>query len=243
MSKKLKKNWQRGLMLLLVNVMLASPTVAYGSVPSYQALPHENLSVGRNSHAYNPAQGQLSEAEKEAFVDEVTTYAKSAEKQWHVPAEAIIGMAIKESGYGFTRVAVNANNIFSMKIYSVNPSGAWQLKGQPFEGDNKPSLKEVTAANHGNDRIVFKEWLREDNWYRNFDSREEAVEYLAGTLLQNSRYRPALDRYYARVAASWPADAAASQYVYDVAAAGYCSWGPVYYRQEVTKFMDMWDLY
>ena len=99
---------------------------------TFEPLPYENPATGRNSNAYNPALGHPTEAEKEAFVEEIKVYAVEAQKKWHVPASAIVAMAIKESGYGYTRIAVNANNLFGIKVYRRNPQGAWQLKGQPY---------------------------------------------------------------------------------------------------------------
>lgn len=243
MFKNKNLNFRIGALVLIMIVALLQPaTAAYGAGLEFQPLPYENTVSGNNNNAYNPAVGHPTATEQQAFVNEIKPYAIEAQEKWDVPASVIIAMAIKESGYGFTRVAVNANNIFAMKIYKVNPRGAWQLKGQPFEGDGDPSLTNVISYRYGSDRIVFKEWLREDNWYRAFSSRKEAVDYLAGTLLQNQRYRPALDKYLEHLTAGWSYEAASSQYAYDIAAAGYCGMGATYYRNEISKIMAMWAL-
>jgi hypothetical protein len=44
-------------------------------------------------------------------------------------------MACVEGGYGFTRSAYYANNIFGIKIRAQNPASGWQLKEQPDENE------------------------------------------------------------------------------------------------------------
>ena len=43
---------------------------------------------------------------KTNFINEISNYAKEANAKWGIPASAIIGMAVVESGYGTTRIAV-----------------------------------------------------------------------------------------------------------------------------------------
>ena len=53
-----------------------------------------------------------------AFIREVSQLAINAEKKHGVPASALAAMAIAESGYGWTRVALQANNLFAWKFGS-----------------------------------------------------------------------------------------------------------------------------
>lgn len=100
------------------------------SAKSVNLLPFEDEKSGRNSNAYLSTQEYPSTKMKEDFINEISTYAMKANEQWGIPASAIIGMAALESGYGTTRIAVNANNLFGVKVWGYNPKNAWQLKGQ-----------------------------------------------------------------------------------------------------------------
>ena len=78
---------------------------------------------------------------------------KEANAKWGIPTSAIIGMAIVESGYGTTRIAVNANNLLGIKVWVTSPSHGWQLKGQPDENNGTVPV----LANYGKDRIIYDE--------------------------------------------------------------------------------------
>lgn len=53
---------------------------------------------------YGPQSGHPTTAERQAFVERVSTAAIKAEQDYGVPAAAIAAMAIIESGYGFTHL-------------------------------------------------------------------------------------------------------------------------------------------
>ena len=76
-------------------------------------MPFEDEDLGRNSNAYLSVYETPSLQLKEEFVNKIIPYAKDANQKWGIPSSAIIGMAIMESGFGTTRVALHANNIFS----------------------------------------------------------------------------------------------------------------------------------
>ncbi|MBU8908752.1 glucosaminidase domain and LysM peptidoglycan-binding domain-containing protein [Desertibacillus haloalkaliphilus] len=206
----------------------------------FRPLPFEDADLGRNSHAYLGKTQAPTEDEKEAFVNQMTEYGIQASKQYGMPASAIIGMAIIESGYGTTRTAHFANNLFGIKVWGFNPPNAWQLKGQPDE-DFDRSIPVI--ANYGPDRIVFDETQRRDNWYRHFDSYEHSVQFLTGNLLVNQRYHFAIENYQDRIANGWNVEDASREYLYDIANAGYNHLGGDYYQEVVGKLMDQWDLY
>lgn len=231
----MKKHSKQFLLLCLMVVIFSAH--AYAEI-YFAPAPYQDPVNGRNSYTYNPAPNHPTSTEKTAFMNEVKTYAISAQQTWGVPASVLMGMAAVESGYGFTRIAYYANNLFGLKVWGAQ-TGAWQLKGQPDE--NGGTVRIIT--DYGYDRKIFDEASRVDNWYRGFTSRQAAFTYLAGTLLQNSRYKPSLDSYKYRISIGWSVRDAARQYCYDIAQAGYNHLGGSYYRDKIGQVMDTWNLY
>ncbi len=207
---------------------------------TFYPIPQEDSVNGRNSHAYLPSSDGTTQKEREAFISEIAGYAVNANEKWGIPASAIIGMAILESGYGTTRTSQFANNIFGIKVWGVNPPNAWQLVGQPDE-DFEMAIS--VLSNMGTDRLIFDETKRRDNWYRVFSSYEGAVNFLAGTLLLNSRYGFARNSYQQRMNDGWSVEDASRQYLFDIGNAGYNHLGGDYYRRTVGKIMGQWNLY
>ncbi|QND44659.1 glucosaminidase domain-containing protein (plasmid) [Rhizobium lusitanum] len=83
---------------------------------------------------YAPAPGHPTDAERVAFVDKASKIAVDLEKSYGVPAPAITAMAAVESGYGWTRIAVFANNFFGWKG-EEGAGSAYHLKCQPLDTD------------------------------------------------------------------------------------------------------------
>jgi hypothetical protein len=235
----LKKFTRLILIIGIAGTTLLSVPASSGSV-TFELLPYQDSESGRNSHAYLPMAGNITEEQQQLFVEEITEYAENANEKWGIPASAIIGMSIIESGYGTTQIAHFANNLFGIKVWGENPANAWQLKGQPDEDFEKAI---PVLADYGEDRKVFDESKRRDNWYRAFDSYEEAVNYLAGKLLLNDRYKFALTQYENSIVNSSTYEDASKQYLYDIAEAGYNHKGGEYYKAAVGKIMEKWDLY
>ncbi len=207
---------------------------------TFRPVPQEDRVNGRNSHAYLPSLNRPTAREQEEFIQTITGFAVKASDKWGIPASALIGMAVVESGYGTTRIAHHANNLFGVKVWAYNPPNAWQLVGQPDE-DFERTIP--TIANLGNDRIIFDETKRRDNWYRKFTSYEEAVNFVAGNLLLNNRYGFTRERYHSRLNSGWSVQDASKQYLFEVANAGYNHLGGDYYRRTVGAIMDQWNLY
>ena len=126
---------------------------------------------------YAPQPGHPTVAERKAFVDNAIPSALAAEASHGVPAPALIAMAIQESGYGYTRTALNANNLFGFKWVSTSGAGgrvAWVLACQPATDPN--------------------------NRYVRFKNRADAFDYVAGRLAKSSYYRADTDAYKAAIA-------------------------------------------
>ena len=84
------------------------------SASKINPLPFEDAQLGRNSNAYLSIYPNLSTQMKESFINKISIPAMEANRKWGIPASVIIGMAILESGYGTTRIAINANNLFGL---------------------------------------------------------------------------------------------------------------------------------
>lgn len=232
--------WYKNIIVITI-ILLLLPFNSYSIfAATFSPVPQEDHINGRNSHAYLPAIKGPSKQEQTAFVTEIATYAANANEKWGIPASAIVGMAVIESGYGTTRTAYHANNIFGIKVWGFNPPNAWQLVGQPDE-DFERAIPVIT--NLGTNRLIFDETKRRDNWYRSFKSYEEAVNFLAGSLLLNSRYGFARDAYQQRMSNGWSIDNASKEFLFEVANAGYNHLGGNYYKRTVGTIMDQWNLY
>lgn len=93
-----------------------------------------------------------------------------------VPAAMVAGMAVIESGYGLTRIAIKSNNIFAFK---------WP------------------GAELGKGYEKFVLWCQPDwdegNEYPAFKSRADAVDFVAWRLATSRHYKPATDAYRAAI--------------------------------------------
>jgi membrane-bound lytic murein transglycosylase B len=71
-----------------------------------------------------PKPGHPTIEEKREFIRVVSEDARQAEEEIGVPAAALVAMAIHESGFGFSRLALNANNVLGYKfpVRDVPPS-------------------------------------------------------------------------------------------------------------------------
>src|SRR5215510_3178585 len=127
--------------LLGISVVLAKLGIAEEKL-RFPPLPYEDRVHGRNSNAYNPAIGKpANEDERSAFLNKIKPYVLSAQKATQIPACAMGGMAVVESGFGFTRIAHFANNLFGRKVWDRQDTPeSWQLKGQPDESQGTDCL-------------------------------------------------------------------------------------------------------
>jgi hypothetical protein len=229
---------------IVLSIVLVFSLFTVGTQSAYAALfdplPFEDRELGRNSNTYLAMKNRPTTQEQQRFIQEVVPYAVRASEQWGVPASAIIGMSVLESGYGTTRIAHYANNLFGIKVWGFNPANAWQLKGQPDE-DFERAIPII--ENLGLDRIIFDESQRRDNWYRQFNSYEDAFNFLAGTLLQNQRYGFAREKYQSNLTNGMSIEDASRQYLFDIANAGYNHLGGSYYRDAVGRIMNQWNLF
>lgn len=130
---------------------------------------------GKGDWCYAPTR-TLSRVEKASYIDELEPAASSAEAKWHVPAPVVLAMAIQESGYGTTRLAIKSNNVFAFK---------WP----------------GAAVANGASRFVL--WCQPDwdvgNSYIAFGSRAEALDFVASRLRKSAHYAAATKTYWSDI--------------------------------------------
>jgi len=197
----------------------------------FPPVPAEDRERGRNDNAYNAAR-DASLRDQQIFIQTHTATALDLSHRTGVPASVLIAMACVESGYGFTRTAVNANNYFGIKYQSGALNEVYQLVGQPNE-DGDARTYAIEVINNDTNRIIFDEARRRTNRYRRFSSPADAFKYLASVLLQNDRYRGATTAYAAHRSAGMSKFDAAAEFARDIGARGYHHLGGDYYRDRV----------
>ncbi len=231
----MKQKSLKPVIFLMMLIVFAGAGIVYAEL--FQPLPYEDGVKGRNSHAYNPAIGHPTYNEQVNFINNIKNAAISASSTYAIPASAIIGMACVEGGYGFTRSAYYANNIFGIKVWAQNPQNGWQLKGQPDENGGRVPV----IASYGRDRSIFKEVTRYDNWYRRFASRREAINYLCDLI--SRKYRQAQVNYKKRIVSGASPQKASKLFCREIADLGYNHLGGDYYEGKIGAVMDRWNLY
>lgn len=162
---------------------------------------------------YDPQPGHPTIAERDSYVAEIGRYAREAEATYGVPAAALTAMACNESGFGWTRIALHANNLFGWKWTSLEAAGgrpSWALVGQPASDPN--------------------------NKYVMFADRRDAVLFVASKLALNARYKPHTDRYVADIGAGVAVMTAANTWIRGIAFAGYNPYD--HYPNTTMKFMN-----
>jgi hypothetical protein len=120
---------------------------------------------------YSPVRS-LSVADKKAFVDDVSAAAIAAERKWRVPAPVLAAMAIIESGFGTTRLAIKSNNVLAFK---------W-----PGEKIAQGRQKFILWCQPPEDK---------GNIYPMFSARSEAIDFVASRLSLSEYYKEATKVY------------------------------------------------
>ena len=226
-------------------LMAQKPKITFPPVPA------EDKDQGLNTNAYAPGTPEPNDAEKQAFIKTITPYAQAAEKQYGVPACGIVALAIVESQFGRTRVAYYANNLFKLKYInrkknchdgSCDNVKTYQLVGQPNEVANYAIM--ITES-FGNNRFVFDESRRFGNRYRVFDSYQDSVNFLVTEVwLKDPDYKKAVDQYATNLK-TLGKEAAAKQFIADLAMEGFGQRPgskPQEYVQKVHEAIAQWQL-
>jgi len=147
---------------------------------------------------YSPQPGHPTAAEKTAFIEELKLQAQEVEARWGTPAAALLAMAANESGYGFTRIGLYANNLYGWKWTSLEAAGgrsSYVLSCQPSWDPN--------------------------NKYVSFEDRGDAVQFIGMKLATLARYKPATERYVSDIRAGVAVTTAVNRWVQGIQSAGY----------------------
>lgn len=208
--------------------------------------PLENAQKGLNENVYLAAVGHPTAVEEMNFILDIKATAIRLARQYKLPASAIMGIAILESGSGYTRTAVMANNIFGLKIWNgAYAANAWQLKGQPDEDEGRVKILQRLPTK----QAIFEEKNRRDNWYQVYASWNESVEFFVNEVLlfQTGKwprdYRHISEKYQTNVSAGLSKKEASLQFIYEIAENGYTSKGPSFYLDKISTIMDKYNLY
>jgi hypothetical protein len=86
---------------------------------------------------YDPEPGHPTAGERTAFFEKIGEPTRLAEQRYGVPAAGLAGMSMLESGYGFTRTAQFANNLFGWKA-AQSDSASYVLTCQPASDPGNP---------------------------------------------------------------------------------------------------------
>ncbi|WP_191060906.1 glucosaminidase domain-containing protein [Geminicoccus harenae] len=166
-----------GAPFVLLSALTACSTVrnvaADAGLPVEESATAETASTAEAGWGcQQPQPGHPTQAEERTFVDEVGRLAQQAEREHGVPAAALTAMAIQESGYGWTRMAQETNNLL-----------AWKYVPGPAVGDRK--AWQIDCPEPGpHDRFVV------------FADRAEAIDFVAEQLATTPNYRADTQRYH-----------------------------------------------
>lgn len=162
---------------------------------------------------YAPKPGHPTATERMKFIQDVSELAVAAETKYGVPASALAAMAIVESGYGWTRTALEAHNFFGWKFTSSKAAGQrdfYILDCQPREDVN--------------------------NRYVVFSSAGDAVDFVAAKLATLPAYQGDTKAY--KLARSKSADTANAVKSWLAGIADPYNWKPAKYVRDVTRIMN-----
>lgn len=168
-----------------------------------------NSNAPRNTRTDN---SPVPAEDRRGFIENIKDDAIFLSRRYNVPASVIVGMAVLESAYGTSKVAVNANNIFGLKYWGKpNYEIAYQLAEQPYEG-HKP-WKDAKQ--------------RTDNWYRKFSSRRECITFMVEELFLHKTgkwkndYSSATRKYQQNIANGMRKDDAIVYFLSEIVKRGY----------------------
>lgn len=199
---------------------------------------------GKNQNVYATAIGHPTADEAKGFIADISQDAQFLSRKYQIPASIVIAMAALESGYGFSRNAVYANNFLGIKQWKGNNSNAYQLKGQPDEHEGKVQILKITDEG----QYIYDEDNRPDNWYKRFNSRADCMTFLVEEIFLHKtglwkRDYSDIPRFYqGQIAEGVDKYSAAYTFVYAIGEKGYSHKGGKYYADRIMKLVDKYNL-
>ena len=154
--------------------------------------------------------GHPTPAEREAFVREVSELAVKAEKTHGVPASALAAIAIAESGYGYTRIAMHANNLFAWKFVPA-------------------------AANAVREYVLDCQRRRVKARFAAFESKDHAFDFVASNLATLKAYRRHTEAYKAARERGVEPEAAVNEWLQGIARS--YSHKPAEFTRKIVRIM------
>lgn len=213
------------------------------TTPKFPPTPDEDPVHGLNANAYEPG-GEATYADKLAFIGSIVQDVQSIALASGLPPSAILAQCCLESGFGFTRTAVYANNLLGLKCWggkwvSAYANGVYQLRSQPDEGDA------VVIQTLPSGQVLFDEEHRPDNKYFAFVTRKDSIKCFVREWICGGNFT----KKYVTVPATYQKnrkamgkDAAAKKFIFDLGAAGYCHLGGQAYLDKVGPIIDQFKL-
>ena len=156
--------------------------------------------------------GHPTAEERFAFIREVNQLAIKAERTHGVPATVLAAMAIVESGYGWTRMALHANNVFGWKFASSVSEEGRKAYVPPCRRD------------------------RTNEGYAVFKSKAEAFDFVAAKLATLDAYREYTESYQAARKRGESAEPALRAWLAGIA--GRYSGKPAEFTKKITRVMN-----
>jgi flagellum-specific peptidoglycan hydrolase FlgJ len=117
---------------------------------------------------YDPQPNHPTQDERKMFLERMRPIASQVQAELGVPRAGILAMSVQESGYGWTRTAIHANNLFGWKFGKSARAAklkSWTLECQP-------------PSDPGKAYAIFPNW-------------EESMRFVARELSHQKRYSKA----------------------------------------------------
>lgn len=154
--------------MLATRLALSIALACFWGASSFGEMPtkSELMRQGIGDWCYSPI-GTITSVERRDFVNFVVEAGKKAQERYGVPGAIIAAMAIQESGYGRTRLAILSNNLLSFKM-PADP--AWRFGRSSFVLWCQPAYDK-------------------GNKYLHFENREAAFDYVAKVFAERQSLR------------------------------------------------------
>lgn len=153
------------------------------------------------------------------FINEVIPIITNYCQQYHLPTSVIVAMAVLESGYGTSELAIRANNYFGLKDWSVNHQEA-----------------------------ILYEKQEEGNWYKKFNSKEECIGFFIKEVLLHQtgkwkkNYTAVTNKYQADIANGVSKESANMEFVEQLITHGYSTLPIEEYSKRIIKIISLYQL-